>query len=85
MNLSSIPNEALEAELESRKKASREAAKPRQIENPDLTKLRRICQEYIDCKDTSAYCDDDFGHWIYEAALMAFFGKDVFSWINEQE
>ena len=83
--LKNISTEQLKMELEQRHKIEKESAKPKQVESPDWTPLREICQEYIDCLDSKEYCDDDFDHYIYEVALRVLFGKNIFNWINEQK
>jgi hypothetical protein len=59
--------------------------KPIMIESPDLLSLRKICQEYIDNIANNEYIDDDFGHYVLECALEAFFGKDVWKFVNHKE
>lgn len=68
------------AEIERRK---REAGKPEMVKDPDLTDLKNVIQGYIDYVASDDYCDDnDYADYIFEAAVMAFFGNDVFKWIN---
>lgn len=60
--------------------------KPKQIEMPDFEDLRGICQEYIDFVDSEVYHEDsDYRYYIFEAAIMACFGKDAFEWINNRQ
>lgn len=82
--LSHISDEELKAELARRTAEAKAAEKPQQISNPDLTNLRRNCQEYIDALDRNGYVDEDWDNYIYEEAMKAIFGKDVFEWINKQ-
>ena len=50
----------------------------------DLTSLRAECQEYIDSiADGSYHEDNDTAHYIFESALKAIYGKDIFNYINE--
>jgi hypothetical protein len=50
----------------------------------DLTMLRAECQEYIDSiADGSYHEDSDIEHYLFEAALEAIYGKDIFNYINE--
>jgi hypothetical protein len=57
--------------------------KPKQLENIDLTALKKICQDYID--NLSNDCsDDDEEHYIYETAMETIFGKNVWKYINEK-
>lgn len=80
IDLTSVPNEELEAELEKR----RLAAKPKPLENPDLTTLITLCQNYvevrlIDEEDELNELEND----IFEEAMMCILGKDIFDWIIE--
>lgn len=56
---------------------------PQQLENIDITALKRLCQEHIDDFNTGNEDDDD-EHYIYEAAMEAVFGKNVWKWINSR-
>jgi hypothetical protein len=45
--------------------------------------LRSLCQSYIDeLAKEEGYVDEDLEHYIFEAAMEACFGKDVWKWIN---
>jgi len=60
--------------------------KPTQIQDPDLTKLRESCQDYIDSLEDGSMNDDnreDYDNAVFEAAMFALFGKGVFQWINK--
>ena len=80
-NLEQFSTDELEEELRRRE----EEEKPKQIAAPDLTKLRKICQEYIDSLARDKYVDGDLDHYIFEAAMETVFGKNVWDWINDQE
>lgn len=60
--------------------------KPNQLKEVKLEELRKICQEYIDFVDSDDdyYEDNDFDQYIFEKAMIALYGKDVFKWINER-
>ncbi len=86
--LSGFNDEELQDELDRRKKERRNA--PQLIDDPDISKLQEVCQLYINAFTNK---DDDgdfidaphrFEHYVFEGAIEAFFGKDVFDWINEQ-
>ncbi len=51
-----------------------------QVETPDLTELRQLTKEQAEqiLKHGYGYSDEDFEHHIYEAAMKAFYGKEVF-------
>lgn len=60
--------------------------KPVQVASPDFTALQKVCQDYIDALAKDGYdADDDFDHYIYEEAITAFFGKEVWRFINDPE
>jgi hypothetical protein len=59
--------------------------KPTLKANIDLEKLKEMCQDYIDELDEPDVCEDVVGeqeHYIFEEALRALFGEDVFNWVN---
>jgi DNA modification methylase len=62
--------------------------KPIQLENPDLSDLREICQEYIDYVFEDPDYNEDraakYDYYIYDEAISAIFGKDVWNNINER-
>ncbi len=58
--------------------------KPIMLDNPNFECLKKLCQLYIDELDDVGYADDDTKHYIFEEAMMAFFGKDVWKYINEK-
>ena len=52
--------------------------KPTLVENLKLGNLKETCQAYLDNPEP----DGDFEHYIFEEAMQAFFGRDVFDYIN---
>lgn len=60
--------------------------KPEQINEPDLTALRKICQDYIDFidNDEEYHEDNDYNQYVFETALETIFGKDVYEYINKR-
>ena len=78
MNLKDFSDEQLLAEIETRKGSKLEAAMPKRLENIDWSGVIRTCEksarEHAECNDT----DSDMPHYIYEEAMRAVFGKDVF-------
>lgn len=59
-------------------------ATPEALPNPDFTELIKVCKEYIEDMDNEDFHeDDDDQHYIFEAALEAVFGKDVWKWVNQ--
>lgn len=83
-NLSECSTRELIEELEKRniQKELTDSA-PKQLENKNFAQVIAQCQSHIDDMCNENYCDDnDNEHWIYEAAMEAVFGKDVWNWIN---
>ena len=58
--------------------------RPQQLENQDFSKVAKLCREYIEELDREDYVDDDLETYIFEAAIEAVFGKDVWIWINKR-
>ena len=62
--------------------------KPKQKERVDVTKLRRICNLYLDEVDNddeyTEDCHSNFEACISEIALELLYGEGVFDWINER-
>ncbi|MFA5071243.1 MAG: hypothetical protein WC511_02620 [Candidatus Pacearchaeota archaeon] len=58
---------------------------PKMLENPDFTQLKKVVQEYIDYTQSDKYHDDnDFCHYIFEAAMTDLLGKNIFDkYINK--
>lgn len=82
--LNNCTAEQLQQELDKRKRQKDEAERPKQLEDVDLTQLRESCQYQIDHLATHGYTAKDADHYIYEAAMIAIFGKGVFQWINKK-
>lgn len=47
-------------------------------ENPDLSSLVKVCEEYIELTLQGEEEDSDLPHYIFEEALKALYGKDIF-------
>jgi len=57
--------------------------KPTQLKEPDFEELKKQCQAYIDYVASDDYHEDnDRDHYIFEEAMEAVFGKDVWKFIN---
>lgn len=58
---------------------------PKVVNNPNLNKLISACDEHINTiKDFGRSCKDD-KQWIYEEALKAIYGENIFAWINKYD
>jgi len=52
--------------------------------NPNFQQIVEICEQYMESLDTDLPLKDG-KYYIYEVALIALYGEDVFDWINEQD
>ena len=61
--------------------------KPKQLPNPDFSRLIELCQEHLEFFESDEfhedYLDDGYAE-IYDAAMTAIFGEDVADWTNDQ-
>ena len=70
----------MKQELEQRK-----LERPSMLGTVSINVLKGACEEYIDCLANGNYCNkDDEKQHIWEAAMMMFYGDDVWKWINER-
>ena len=77
-DLSGFTIAQLQEEIDKRK-----MAKPKPRDNPDFTNLKIMCMDFINDMD-SGFFDKDKEGKIFEEAMEAVFGKDVWFWYNEQ-
>lgn len=77
--LTNFSDDQLRDELKRR----RDEKKPKQLPTPDFTELGILCNEYIESIHSKGWADDDSKEFIFEAALRAFYGMDIFKWTNE--
>ena len=52
-------------------------AKPEPVLNPDFSTLISYCKQHIDSPNM-----EDNPYYIYEVAMIAIYGKDVFKYLN---
>ncbi len=79
--LAKYSDDELAKELARRK--SYKKIKPLVVSCPNFTELISLCASHIDDID-SGNEDEDTRQFIYEEAMMAVYGKDIFKWINER-
>ena len=84
MDLRQCDIEDLIAELERREKEREEKERPKPVANPDWSHVQQLCEENIEHLAAHGYEPKDMDHYIYEAAIEAVFGKNVWVWINER-
>ncbi len=58
--------------------------KPKLLKNKDIDiqKLKDICEQYLIEVEEGRSIDSDTPHYIYEIAMLTFYGKDVFDYIG---
>jgi hypothetical protein len=82
MNLREHSIEEMEAEIERRRRKEELESRPKLRESPDFSKLITECSSVLDQIAEDHYMDEDSKEYIYEAAMAAIFGPDVWKWIN---
>ena len=83
--LMGFSDRALKEELGRREEAKVELDKPQPVENPDVAALRKLCENYIEFVWSDGYHEDnDYRAYIFETAVEAFYGHNVFRKINER-
>lgn len=84
MNLNDLTDEQLHEELDRRKTLKDKLSKPVPVKNPDFVPVIGLCNTYVNMLHDRGHVDDDMAHYIYEAAVEAVFGKDVWPWIRDK-
>lgn len=59
---------------------------PKMLNEIDLTHLKERCKEYIEIISNADHCDDELidpEHYIFEEAMEALYGKDIWNFINK--
>ena len=82
MQLSDYDDEALRRELERRAQARITPFRPPVLKSSDFTELRKLCADYLTEAEHGVIADTDTPHYIFEAAMEAIYGKDVFRYVN---
>lgn len=84
IDLSKISGDELQAELDRRRSVP--PALPIPLSNPDFTKLRDMIVAEATTTQEKNGEDDDFSHYVYEAAMEAVYGPDAYwDWVNSLE
>ena len=73
--------EQLEAEIRKRTSVS---SVPEPLRSPDFSELHKMVVEGVNESHAEQYEDEDFKHYVYEAAMIAVYGKNFFTWRNSQ-
>lgn len=83
-DLKAYDTEQLQLELERRARESEEKAQPKPLENPDWSTVLTYCIGYTTDLATRGFADSDDKQYIFEAAMEAVFGENVWAWVNEK-
>ncbi len=83
--LQPFSDEELAAEIERRKTIAEAPAMPVLVANPDFTGLIDTIVTGHRYTAERGYEDDDFEHWVYEAAMVAVYGKEYWDWRKRQK
>lgn len=78
MGIESYTDDELKMELELRRSKKEKRNIPKQLENPNLTLLREMCRDYVE----SEYKDKNFEYYIFETAISAIYGTDIWDYIK---
>lgn len=82
--LHNFSTEQLQAEIDQRLKAKINEGKPKQLPDKNFDNLIAMCQDYIDQVADKGWVDDDLKHYIFEAAMGAVFGDEIWAFINSR-
>ena len=82
--LTKATTKELEVELERRNIKAR-LPPPPQLDAPDFTMLRTIARDGLADAHEKGYVDKNFDHYIYETALTALYGEQIWQWLRTVE
>lgn len=81
-SLKNITDDELKEEIKRREK-EKKCPTPRSIS--DWTIVEKIVKEYVQSVNSDDYCDDNnYDHYIAEAAIEAVYGEKFWEWYNEK-
>ena len=84
MSLDNYSDYELTAEVERRKEIRETVPEAIAIEFTEWDLVMNGCVSYIEAIKSGNHGLDDIEHYIFERALEAAFGKDVWDWVNER-
>ncbi|MEK6881970.1 MAG: hypothetical protein AABY22_20295 [Nanoarchaeota archaeon] len=76
---------AKKAELEKKLTELEIGSTPKPVAIKNWEPLIELCEDYIRQLEEEKYVDEDTEHYIFEVAMEAVFGKEVWKWINNIE
>jgi len=83
-NLEGVSVEEMRAVIEKREQDEKLAAMavPTPLQNPDFAPLVQLCKGYIEDLNEFGVADEDYNGWMFESAMSAVFGPNIWEWIN---
>lgn len=84
MDLRQVDLETLKKEV-MRRELARRLARPATVDNPNMQPVIDMIVAYIDRLANGERSNEDIAYYVFETAVMAVYGKDVFTWINAIE
>ena len=82
--LDGFSDEELEREIGLRAGRRNKVPTPQPIDRPDFMPLIDTIQYGVAQMQKNNYEDDDFKHYVYEAAIEAVYGKSYWKWRRSQ-
>ena len=79
--LKQVSTAALENEL-AKRKAQEGSKRPKLLSVKNFDGVINLCKEYVDRIERGVIVDDDLDEYIFESALTACFGEDVWEYIR---
>ncbi len=80
-SLSHFSEEELLKEIERRK--TLKTPEPKIFTECNFTYLSELCKKYIENLATGNDDSEDFKNYIFEAAIEAVYGEQIWKWVNE--
>jgi len=80
--LSSFSEGELNEELKRRKKKEKELKniRPQKLESPNMEKLDKFCEMYMDYVEDSNLEDNDLDNYAFEALIESLYGNRIWKW-----
>lgn len=80
--LEKYTDEELRAEMDRREKEKDKKPEPK--EEIDWSKLIECVKEGVTILDEEGYEQNDFEHYVFEAAMTAVYGDEIWDWWNKK-
>lgn len=84
-SITELSDDELEAEMKRRREAMEAAKRPKPMPSPDFSNVVSQCAEYIKQLSTLGYSDEDLKDYVFEAAVEAIYGQNIWDWVCEKQ